>query len=274
MLNINFYLKDLTEYLVQTILNSNTEIMLLVILLTCLLLLSFVLMTKKPSRKVYLIDFACYKPPTTQKCSQELALKQARVLGCFSEDMLDFLKKMLERSGVGDSSYLAEVYFGKSYKPSMQDARREVEMSIFGSVDMLLAKTGVRREDIRILIVNCCVYNSVPSLSSIIVNRYKLRENIVTYNLAGMGCSAGIHAVGLAKQLLQRALPIASTLEKTVPKPSSTSSFVWEVLRFSSPTVPQTTRIPNTNLFTQYTPTHQVQINPTTVFSRKKITTE
>ncbi|MFS7905661.1 putative FAE1/Type III polyketide synthase-like protein [Helianthus anomalus] len=41
--------------------------------------------------------------------------------------------------------------------------------------------------------------NSIPS---IVVNRYKLRDNIITYNLAGMGCSAGLLAIGLAKKLL------------------------------------------------------------------------
>ncbi|PWA72440.1 very-long-chain 3-ketoacyl-CoA synthase, Thiolase-like protein [Artemisia annua] len=130
-------------------------------------------------------------------------MKQATQSGYFSEKTPDFFKKALERSGLGDSTYLAEVFFGKTYNPSMKDARREIKMSVFGSVDMLLAKTGVRCKDIGILIVNCCVYNIEPSLSSMIVNRHKLRENIITYNLVGMGCSAGLLAIGLAKQLLQ-----------------------------------------------------------------------
>ncbi|MFS8012140.1 putative very-long-chain 3-oxoacyl-CoA synthase [Helianthus anomalus] len=43
---------------------------------------------------------------------------------------------------------------------------------------MLLAKWGVRSEDIGMLIANCCIYNTSPSLSSIVVNRYKFREDI------------------------------------------------------------------------------------------------
>ncbi|PWA79411.1 very-long-chain 3-ketoacyl-CoA synthase, Thiolase-like protein [Artemisia annua] len=163
-------------------------------------------MTKKTSCKVYLIDFVCYKPPSFQKCPKELTVIQVRQTGV-SEELLDFMKRVLERSGLGDSTYLAEIYFKqgpKGYNPSMKDSRREVELAIFGSVDMLLAKTGVKKEDIGILIVNCCIYNTQPSLSSIIVNRYKFKENIITYNLAGMGCSAGLLAIGLAKQLLQK----------------------------------------------------------------------
>ncbi|GJY53735.1 3-ketoacyl-CoA synthase 11-like protein [Tanacetum coccineum] len=61
----------------------------------------------------------------------------------FSEQTLDFFKKDLERSGLGDSTYLAEVFFGKTYDPSMKAARREIEMSIFGQVDMLLEKIRI-----------------------------------------------------------------------------------------------------------------------------------
>nr|XP_043620230.1 3-ketoacyl-CoA synthase 2-like [Erigeron canadensis] len=175
---------------------------LVLVLLMCLLLLSFV-RTRKPSCKVYLKDFACYKPPTSQKCPKEHFYKYIIDNGDFSEEMQDFIRKTLGRSDLGDSSYLSEIFFERSYKPLMKDSRREVEMSIFGSIDMLIAKTGVKCEDIGILIVNCCIYNAVPSLSSTIVNRYELRENTVIYNLAGMGCSAGLLAIGLAKKLLQ-----------------------------------------------------------------------
>ncbi|KAL7588083.1 hypothetical protein Lser_V15G39089 [Lactuca serriola] len=180
------------------------EIMFLALLIMSLLLLYF-FMTKKPSCKVFLIDFACYKPPNSQKCSKEMVMKRATDAGYFSEGTLDFMRKTLERSGLGDSTYLAEIFFEESqqYTPSMKDSRREAEMAIFGSIDMLLAKTGVRSDDIGILIVNCCIYNTMPSLSSIIVNQYKLPENVVSYNLVGMGCSAGLLATGLAKQLLQ-----------------------------------------------------------------------
>ena len=36
-----------------------------------------------------------------------------------------------------------------------------------------------------------------------IINHFKMRSNIVSYNLAGMGCSAGVIAVSLARELLQ-----------------------------------------------------------------------
>ncbi|KAJ0589365.1 putative very-long-chain 3-oxoacyl-CoA synthase [Helianthus annuus] len=196
MLTINLHPKNLLEFLTL----SNTIIMFLALLsLICLL----IIITKKASCKIYLINFACYKPPNSLQCSKELSMKLARQSGYFSEDLLDFMKKIYERNGIGDSAYVTEKCFGLIYDPSMKDARTEIETNIFSAVDMLLAKTGVRCDDIGILIVNCCIYNTMPSVCSMIVNRYKFRESIITYSLVGMGCSAGLRAIGLAKHLLQ-----------------------------------------------------------------------
>ena len=61
---------------------------------------------------------------------------------------------------------------------------------------------------IDILVTNCSLYCPTPSLSAMIVNHFKMRSNIVSYSLGGMGCSAGVIAIGLAKELLQvRGIP-------------------------------------------------------------------
>ena len=36
-----------------------------------------------------------------------------------------------------------------------------------------------------------------------IINRYKLRSNIRSFNLSGMGCSAGLISIDLARDMLQ-----------------------------------------------------------------------
>lgn len=54
-----------------------------------------------------------------------------------------------------------------------------------------------------ILIVNCSLFNPTPSLSAMIVNHFKFKSNVVSYNLSGMGCSAGVIAISLARELLQ-----------------------------------------------------------------------
>jgi 3-ketoacyl-CoA synthase len=86
---------------------------------------------------------------------------------------------------------------------SMAESWRESEMVMFGAIDDLLAKTMVKPRDIGILVVNSSLFNPTPSLSARVVNHYKLRGNILSYNLGGMGCSAGLISIDLAKDLLQ-----------------------------------------------------------------------
>jgi FAE1/Type III polyketide synthase-like protein len=41
----------------------------------------------------------------------------------------------------------------------------------------------------------------------VLVNHFKMRSDVVSYNLGGMGCSAGVIAIGLADKLLQVMVP-------------------------------------------------------------------
>ena len=51
--------------------------------------------------------------------------------------------------------------------------------------------------------MNCSLFNPTPSLSAMVVNHFGMRPDIKSYNLSGMGCSAGIISIGLARELLQ-----------------------------------------------------------------------
>ena len=53
------------------------------------------------------------------------------------------------------------------------------------------------------LIVTCSCFSPTPSLASMIVNHFSMRNNTFTYNLSGMGCSSGVIAIDLARHLLQ-----------------------------------------------------------------------
>ncbi|VAI52119.1 unnamed protein product [Triticum turgidum subsp. durum] len=68
---------------------------------------------------------------------------------------------------------------------------------------LVLRKTGVDAGDVGVLIFNSSLLSPTPSFTSLIVNRYRFRDDVVTHNLSGMGCSAGIIAIDLAKRLLQ-----------------------------------------------------------------------
>ncbi|CAN4116539.1 unnamed protein product [Withania somnifera] len=136
-------------------------------------------------------------------CPKELFIKGSKLAGIFTEENLAFQKKILERSGLGQKTYFPKALLRVPSEPSMAEARKEAEMVMFGAIDELFVKTGVKAKNIGILVVNCSLFNPTPSLSSMIVNHYKLMGNVMSYNLVGMGCSAGLISIDLAKQLLQ-----------------------------------------------------------------------
>nr|GLL43638.1 3-ketoacyl-CoA synthase 2-like isoform X2 [Ipomoea trifida] len=159
--------------------------------------------SKNRPRNVYLVDFACYKPKPELMASTERYIERSRQANVFTEENLSFQKKILERSGLGQKTYFPESIVGVPAKPCLEEARREASMVIFGCIDEVLEKTGVRPEEIGIVVVNSSVFDPAPSLSAMIGRRYKLVSTVKSFNLGGMGCSAGLISIDLAKHLLQ-----------------------------------------------------------------------
>ncbi|XP_057503554.1 3-ketoacyl-CoA synthase 10-like [Actinidia eriantha] len=154
-------------------------------------------------RSVYLLDFACYRPHDDLKVSKEKLIEQARKSGKFDEASLQFQERILESSGIGDETYVPKAIISGENCSTMKEGRAEASMVMFGALDELFEKTRVRSKDVGVLVVNCSIFNPTPSLSAMIINHYKMRGNILSFNLGGMGCSAGIIALDLARDMLQ-----------------------------------------------------------------------
>ncbi|KAL6215878.1 hypothetical protein ACLB2K_015304 [Fragaria x ananassa] len=154
-------------------------------------------------RPIYLVDYSCYRPPDHLKAPFRRFMDHSRQTNDFDDSSLEFQRKILKRSGLGEETYVPEAMHHIPPRPSMAAAREEAEEVMYGALDNLFANTDVKPKDIGILVVNCSLFNPTPSLSAMIVNKYKLRGNIRSFNLGGMGCSAGVIAVDLAKDLLQ-----------------------------------------------------------------------
>lgn len=153
-------------------------------------------------RNVYLVDFACYKPDEADMMSKQQLLDIMSLT--FDDEAVDLQKKVLEKSGYSDKTYVPEGIRRLPEKlMTFEESRKETEKVMFGAIDDLLAKTKVKAHEIGIVIVNIGLYNPTPSLSSMIVNHYKLRSNVLTYNISGMGCSAGLISIDLANRILQ-----------------------------------------------------------------------
>ena len=75
---------------------------------------------------------------------------------------------------------------------------------------------------IGIVMVSCSCFAPTPSMAAMLVNRFKLRSDVLTYNFSGMGCSSSLICVDLAKHML-RALP--NTLALIVNHENITSNW-------------------------------------------------
>ncbi len=53
------------------------------------------------------------------------------------------------------------------------------------------------------MIVSCSCFAPTPSMAAMLVNHFKMRRDVLTYNLSGMGCSSSLICVDMAKHLLK-----------------------------------------------------------------------
>lgn len=185
----------------------------LIVVVTVSLALVLAYKTRK-HRPVLLLDFETFEPPERYYVTPERFMETTKAPQKFDEESTNFQLKLLSRSGIGSksafpSSILEHCHTIKENNGdersvcNMHFAREEAEIVVYGCLDALFLRNNVDPKSIDILIVNCSLFNPTPSLSAMIVNKYKMTSSIRTYNLSGMGCSAGLISLDLAKDLLQ-----------------------------------------------------------------------
>ncbi|KAL2480915.1 3-ketoacyl-CoA synthase 5 [Abeliophyllum distichum] len=125
------------------------------------------------------------------------------MMDLWDSESVDFMAKILTHSGQGEQTYLPPAIHYIPPKSGHPEAIQEVHMVLFPVLENLLNKTRISPADIDILIVNCSGFCPAPSLSSIIINKYCMREDIKSYNISGMGCSASVLAIDIAKNILE-----------------------------------------------------------------------
>jgi 3-ketoacyl-CoA synthase len=164
----------------------------------------------------YLVEFVTWEPPPEWKVNHAQLLKIMRAQQCFSDDSMTFLAKILAQSGTGQTtawppSIVQCLLDGKPQDTSVESARAESKRVICDVIRDLLQRTGTQPQEVDILIVNCSLFSPTPSLCALAAHEFGMRTDLASYNLSGMGCSASVIAVDLAKQLL-RARPNALAL--------------------------------------------------------------
>uniref|UniRef100_A0ACD5YJA5 Uncharacterized protein n=1 Tax=Avena sativa TaxID=4498 RepID=A0ACD5YJA5_AVESA len=154
-------------------------------------------------KTVYLVDYACFKASHNCRVPKATFLEHAYLQTSLSDSTFNFIARVLRHSGMGEETWAPPPIFYINPYVSLDDAHAEAELVVFSMIDDLLAKTCISLDAIDVLITNCSVFSPEPSIADRIVNRYMLRGDIRVINLSGMGCSAGVTAVGLARNILQ-----------------------------------------------------------------------
>ncbi|KAA8543925.1 hypothetical protein F0562_021898 [Nyssa sinensis] len=115
-----------------------------------------------------------------------------------------FLLKAIVSSGIGEQTYAPRnVFCGREECPTHHDGISEMDEFFNDSIEKLLARSAISPSEIDVLVVNISMLAAVPSLASRIINRYKMRDNIKSYNLTGMGCSASLISVNLVQNIFK-----------------------------------------------------------------------
>jgi 3-ketoacyl-CoA synthase len=160
------------------------------------------------ARDVYLVDYGCFLGEPRHRVPFGMALEHGRHMPGFVDDeSTKFMVRLYERSAIGEETSVPDSYRYMPPERGVEASREEAELVIFSAVDKAFARSTLSPEDIGTLIVTCSFTTLTPEFADVIVNRYKLRADVRSVNLSGMGCSGALICVGLAKNLLQVAPP-------------------------------------------------------------------
>ncbi|KAL6269373.1 hypothetical protein ACE6H2_026284 [Prunus campanulata] len=197
----------------------------------CLFLSIFYYYISSPN-PVFLLDFSCFKPNPNQKCSYKASEHFVFRTNRFSEESQEFMRKIYLKSGLGDETYAPKFVFQPNPKADLKSAMDEAQEGMFSSINSLLSKTNIDPSLIDCLIVTCGSFSPMPSLTALIVNHFKLKSDVKTYNLSGMGCSSGVMSIDLAANVLKQSQKIGYALVVIIE--TITLNWYYELPRWNS----------------------------------------
>ena len=154
--------------------------------------------------RVFMMDVAVTKPPedwaVTLEKTMDLNRQMRDQAGTRDADVEEFFDSNVKRLGLGDRTYVFPKF---TTGDSLGNVAEEFEALMTPAVTEVLTRTGVRPKDIGVLIVASPAATSVPSLASIVINRFKLSQSVESLNISGMGCAGGVICLRAARNLLQ-----------------------------------------------------------------------
>lgn len=152
----------------------------------------------------YMLAYECYKATEDRKLRADSCVKIILRNKNLHLEEYRHMFKTITSSGLGEETYCPRNFTeGREECATLSDAFFEIDDIFLFTLDRLFERTGVSPSEIDILVVNVSLFSPVPSLTSRIVNRYKMRNDAKTFNLSGMGCSASLAAIDLVQHLFK-----------------------------------------------------------------------
>lgn len=188
-------------------------------------LISFIYYYSSRPYPILLLNYSCYKPGTSQKGNYKASIDFVRRTKRFTHESEQFMHRIYLNSGLGDETYVPKFVFEPKFEPKLESSMDEARHGMFSAVESLLSKTKIDPDRIDSLIITCGSFSPVPSLSSLVLNRFKLKPTIKAYNLNGMGCSSGVLAIDMASKLLKSSKQIGYALVVIIETISSSWYF-------------------------------------------------
>nr|KAJ0221447.1 hypothetical protein LSAT_V11C200093000 [Lactuca sativa] len=206
--------------------HKHSEHQRMLVISACLLVLSLLylfykLIDKRISQSCYILHYECFKPTEDRKVSTEFSGKMIRKCKNLGIEDYQFLLRAIVSSGIGEETYGPKNFFlGHGTNSSLNDSLHEMDEFFSETLDKLFSRSRVSPQDIDILVVNVSVMASVPSLTSRIIKHYKMRDDIKSFNLSGMGCSASLISINIVQNLFKthrNKLALVLTSESIAP---------------------------------------------------------
>lgn len=120
-----------------------------------------------------------------------------------NRDIINFLTKVVERSGIGCEASAPSSMHQLPPDGSLIQRRKEAEQIVFTIVADILNKHKIDPKSIDVVVTNCTVFCPSPSITAMIINKFGLRNDVKSVHISGMGCSAAVLALSLAKDILK-----------------------------------------------------------------------
>lgn len=152
---------------------------------------------------VYLLDFTCYRAPDSHRLPTSMFCEYVHLDDRMDEEAKALQIKILERSGYSEETSIPPSLTEMPITRCGSSGRDEASTVVLSIVEDLLERTDTSPRAIDILIINDSLFAPTPSLTAMVISRFGMRSNVMSFNLSGMGCSAGVISVALASDLLR-----------------------------------------------------------------------